>query len=306
MTTSWGDNNPEQGSSGGSVLIDGLPPRQVIGPDAEGIKVVVDYHRDSDGKLVKTTRRLKVGTKTVKMSRSRRERIAARRKWRKFGACAGLPAGVEPNVTYVANDDVTLHLKRYEEDEEVKEETAMEKARKKNANSGVMVCRKCGQSGHWTLKCPLRNEIGPAGAGAGAGADAGAAPSQADAGRPGSRPGSQAGAAASGGRYVPPSRRAGASRDRSSRYEDEDAHTLRITNLSEDTTDDDLHDLLRPFGRTQRVFLAKDHQTGVSRGFAYVTFISRSDAEEALDALNGHGFDNLILHVDWAKPKKRT
>ena len=33
---------------------------------------------------------------------------------------------------------------------------------------------------------------------------------------------------------------------------------VRVTNLSEDTREGDLHDLFRPFGPVQRVYLAKD------------------------------------------------
>jgi len=43
--------------------------------------------------------------------------------------------------------------------------------------------------------------------------------------------------------------------------------------------------------------------TGQSRGFAFVTYHSRSDAERAIEKLNGHGYDNLILQVQFAKPR---
>jgi len=79
--------------------------------------------------------------------------------------------------------------------------------------------------------------------------------------------------------------------------------TLRVTNLSEDVTEADLHELFRRFGHTSRIYLAKDRITNQSRGFAFVNFTNRTDAQLAIDKLNGHGYDNLILHVEWAKAK---
>jgi RNA recognition motif-containing protein len=37
----------------------------------------------------------------------------------------------------------------------------------------------------------------------------------------------------------------------------DDTATLRVTNLSEDTSEMDLAELFRPFGHTQRIYLAK-------------------------------------------------
>lgn len=80
----------------------------------------------------------------------------------------------------------------------------------------------------------------------------------------------------------------------------EDLPTLRVSNLSDDTKDRDVQELFRSFGAVQRVFLAKNKNTGDSKGYAYVSFYNRSEAEKALKHLNGYGYDNLILQVDWA------
>lgn len=81
---------------------------------------------------------------------------------------------------------------------------------------------------------------------------------------------------------------------------------LRITNLTTDATESDLSDLLGHFGRMTRVFIVKDHVTRQSRGFAFVTFLKRKDAEMALETLNGHPYGYLILKVEWAKPRKQS
>ncbi|KAF7061138.1 hypothetical protein CFC21_067860 [Triticum aestivum] len=47
----------------------------------------------------------------------------------------------------------------------------------------------------------------------------------------------------------------------------------------------------------RRVYVAVDLKTGSSRGFGFVNFVHREDAENAISKLNGYGYDNLILHV---------
>ena len=89
--------------------------------------------------------------------------------------------------------------------------------------------------------------------------------------------------------------------DLNSRGKDE-TNTIRITNLPEETQDSDIRDLFVKFGRITRIFLAKDKVTGNSKGFAFVSFESRETAAKAIKGVNGHGYMNLILSVEWAKP----
>ena len=63
-----------------------------------------------------------------------------------------------------------------------------------------------------------------------------------------------------------------------------------------------LQELFQPFGRISRVYLAKDKETMVSRGFAFVSFVHREDAARAMDKLQGYGYDHLILKLEWARP----
>jgi len=96
------------------------------------------------------------------------------------------------------------------------------------------------------------------------------------------------------------------SRDsRDSKYRREETATVRITNLSEDTKDSDLDELLRKFGPISRIFLAVDKPSGHSKGFAFVNFVDKNDAQKCIDSLNGFGYDHLILKVEWAKPSNK-
>tara|TARA_B100000795_G_scaffold190205_1_gene144887 strand:- start:1013 stop:1741 length:729 start_codon:yes stop_codon:yes gene_type:complete len=85
---------------------------------------------------------------------------------------------------------------------------------------------------------------------------------------------------------------------------DELVTQLRVSNLTKDAEELDLRELFGSFGRITRVFIAKEYTTRESRGFGFVTFGDRQDAESALENLNGHGYGYLILKVEWAKPRK--
>lgn len=107
-----------------------------------------------------------------------------------------------------------------------------------------------------------------------------------------------------GSKYVPPSMRDGANKrgDAMQMQRRDDTTAIRISNLSESTTDADLEELVKPFGAIQKLYLAKEKNTNTCKGFAYVHFKLRSEAAAAIHMLNGYGYDHLILNVDWSKP----
>ena len=110
-----------------------------------------------------------------------------------------------------------------------------------------------------------------------------------------------------GSKYIAPHMRAGASSDAKAggaggdREKRDEQPTLRVTNLSEDATEADVSELFKRFGHISRVFLARDRETGFCKGFAFVSFTMREDAQRAQEAIDGRGYDNLILRVEWAK-----
>merc|ERR1712110_566650 len=116
-----------------------------------------------------------------------------------------------------------------------------------------------------------------------------------------------AGAAAGGPKaYVPPGRRDGARAGESmnDRRKTEDTAAIRVSNLSESTQEADLQELFKPFGHIARIYLSKDKQTGQCKGFAFVHYYKKDDAQKAIATLNGFGYDHLILNVEWAKPSE--
>lgn len=107
-----------------------------------------------------------------------------------------------------------------------------------------------------------------------------------------------------GGKYVPPSMRGargpGESMGRPGGSRD-DLPTLRVTNISEDTEENDLRDLFGAFGRVARVYVGRDRETGAGKGFAFVSFEEKAVAQKAMDKTHGRGYDNLILSVQWSR-----
>lgn len=93
-----------------------------------------------------------------------------------------------------------------------------------------------------------------------------------------------------GGKYVPPSMRGGGrgpgesmGRPGGSR---DDLPTLRVTNISEDTQENDLRELFGAFGRVARVYVGRDRETGAGKGFAFVSFEDKSVAQKAMDKMH--------------------
>lgn len=63
----------------------------------------------------------------------------------------------------------------------------------------------------------------------------------------------------------------------------------------------ELRDIFERCGRVTRVFLAKDRETGLAKGFAFISFVDRAEAARAAEKLDGYGYKHLILRVEFAK-----
>ncbi len=78
--------------------------------------------------------------------------------------------------------------------------------------------------------------------------------------------------------------------------------SIKIDNLSENTTRLDVDKLVKPFGLIRKRYLAIKKGSVLCGGYAYVTFRYKRHAQEAINVLNGYEFKNLILKVDWSRP----
>jgi len=247
-------------------------------------KTVVEYKTNEKGQKVKVIKKIRMYKTKIKVNK----RVEERKRWRKFGECAGLPPGPEKGITSIG-DEVFLDLTS-------KSQASESKAKKEVVNLGI-VCRNCGKTGdHWTLKCPYKDKLIP-----------GFTPTS---GTDFDRNPRDASSSVDDGKYIPPYLRGrggattGDMDTGRSRTRDESA-TIRVTNLSEDTKESDLSELFRTFGPISRIYLAKDKNTGLSKGFAFINFVHREDAGRAIEKLSRFGYDNLILHLEWAKPSSK-
>uniref|UniRef100_A0A6U3CLB1 Eukaryotic translation initiation factor 3 subunit G n=1 Tax=Lotharella globosa TaxID=91324 RepID=A0A6U3CLB1_9EUKA len=256
-----------------------LPPRHETEPDEKGIKIVTEYRRGKNKELIKVTSRVQVSKEDVRVSK----RVLERKEWKRFGRHKDKSDKADM-ITFLGGEPFVLEMKQRSTNYYVEDDTEV-KRRREQISKSVVKCKFCGESGHWTLKCPKRKP-----------GESTTRPTSGEI-RPVGR-----GNDGPGGKYVPMHKRIGAVASKT--IKDRDYHSLRVTNISEDATEDDLRDLFRRCGDITRVFLARDRQTGKSRGFAFVSYQRAEDAEHAIDMLNGYGYDNLILHVEKAKPRE--
>ncbi|KAF4778227.1 RNA recognition domain-containing protein [Colletotrichum paranaense] len=276
-----------------------LPAPQTIS-NKDGTKTIITFRYNDQGKKVKMTRRIRYTTHTEKVN----PRVADRKTWSKFGLSAKDPAGPAPDTTSVGENIIFRPSTNWRKDEKEAGEDPGAQALKDKLKDKQVKCRICNGE-HFTARCPYKDTMAPVGAD---GADVAAglpddpAPAAGGAGGAG-------GAGAKKGSYVPPALRAGATggagagdRMGGSKYgERDDLATLRVTNVSEMAEEQELRDMFERFGRVTRVFLAKDRETGLAKGFAFISFADRGDAVKAAAKMDGFGFKHLILRVEFAK-----
>lgn len=82
--------------------------------------------------------------------------------------------------------------------------------------------------------------------------------------------------------------------------------TIYVGNIQWDTTEKELEDLFKLYGKTRAVKIIKDHNTGKSKGFAFVEMENNAgEATEAMDKLNGFEFRGRTLKINNARQSKR-
>lgn len=82
------------------------------------------------------------------------------------------------------------------------------------------------------------------------------------------------------------------------------SNKLYVGNLSFQTTSRDLQEMFGQAGTVESVNLVEDHNTGRSRGFAFVEMSTNAEATAAIDQFNGKDLGGRALKVNEAKPRE--
>lgn len=80
---------------------------------------------------------------------------------------------------------------------------------------------------------------------------------------------------------------------------------LYIRNLSKSTTGKELNTLFMRAGEVTAVDIITDRQSGVSRGYAYVTMSAQSEADKAVSMFNRYSLNDRQLKVVLARPREQ-
>lgn len=321
-TPRWGEDDYEEeaneANAAEKILVHSnsqIPPTHTSRIDSKGIKLITSYRTNPShpSTLLKTVTKIRVHKVTVAEHVS----VAKRRTWAKFGQAAIDAAEGNSNVTIPSRDDI--YLEDPHADTDLQDEDAT-KALAGNLNEFWAKQQRRQLERKYDVLPSNAAEFRGDSTDAGVSAD-------------GWQMVGSSSSAAAAAKYVPPSARAAAASAAGSAaaagssstssglaglahrmekssvlsttmsgQDNSNLNTIRVTNISEETTEADLQQLFQAFGRISRVYLAKDKETLQSRGFAFVSYVHVEDAANAMEKLQGYGLDHLILKLEWARP----
>jgi len=80
---------------------------------------------------------------------------------------------------------------------------------------------------------------------------------------------------------------------------------IYVGNLSYNVDEDTLTSVFEEFGEVVSAKIIKDKFTGSSKGFAFVEMAEESDAEKAIEELDGKAIEGRNVKVNKAHPQER-
>lgn len=77
-----------------------------------------------------------------------------------------------------------------------------------------------------------------------------------------------------------------------------------VGNLSREVMDEELRQAFESFGKVESAEVVKDKVTGGSRGFGFVEMPSASEAQAAIDGMNGKELKGRTINVNESRPRE--
>lgn len=311
----WGDVSDDEYDLDADEVAFLPAPKTELGSD--GTCTTTRYRKDEEGNVLKTITTIRSKKVTHRVS----ENAIKRRALAKFGDCSGKPRGTEKGITSICYDPVTFDYlgafaaKNNKANDEMDEGDVqhrvdrMLRSVQKVGSSGAEGRSKL--SAHFLA---LRKKLGVK------------EESLAAQGiMPRFSAGGGGGGGRSGGRYVPPSRRGGG---RGGDKDESEEYTMIITNLPEETTREDIYELLRGCsyssargGRSisvrSRGIWGFSRESGCVRYYkrigdkliesnaCFCSFDSERDAKMVIENIRGHRYGGLILGCERAKSRNQ-
>ncbi|MCJ7807650.1 MAG: RNA-binding protein [Dehalococcoidia bacterium] len=81
---------------------------------------------------------------------------------------------------------------------------------------------------------------------------------------------------------------------------------IYVGNLAKSTTEDEITALFAQEGEVTSVELIKDRNSGLSKGFAFVTMTSQESADKAISKYNAYSLAGNEIKVNIAKPRVQS
>jgi arginine/serine-rich splicing factor 2 len=78
-------------------------------------------------------------------------------------------------------------------------------------------------------------------------------------------------------------------------------HSLKVDNISYQTTQNELRRMFERYGEIGDVHIPRDRHSRQSRGFGFVRFTSKKDADYAVSRMDGRYVDGREIRVSFAK-----
>jgi translation initiation factor 3 subunit G len=225
-------------------------------------KYITIYTKDETGIITKHTKIYRIETRKIKMNKS----VTERRTWEKFGVSKGLPPGPDKASTNIVYDEVFFEFTNSNKIADDKKEDSG--GIFGSSNKSAVTCRHCGGN-HWSIKCTNK-------------------PDPKD-----KKDINDTNNTNNTNKYVPKFKRDGVDTTKENR----NRNTINITNISTNSTDQDVRDLFHNYGHISRLYYNE------IKGFAYLTYSTLDACEKAIEAINGHPYDHLILSVKMAETK---